>query len=130
MGRRTRIAMSSEETGEASDVVSSPSDIFRKFYSSDAGVVSCGTAATPEPKSILKVKKSTTPIVSFPDSDSEEAPRPAVRRQVVVEDAPDAVGLEVLERTPSAPAQQATDVQQVNTHRPVSRFKASRMNRK
>lgn len=99
---------------EAEEVISSPSDIFRKF---------CRTPETEaaEPKSILKVKKSTTPVIETPQDDPP--PQRQQKKQVT------AVGDEVKEHVLMEPKQEVASAE-VNTHRPVSRFKASRLNRK
>jgi hypothetical protein len=110
--KRAKFSQLPEETAESTEsasVVSSPSDIYQKFY---------GASEEAEPKSILKVKKSTTPILSEAAPDVEES-------------LPVAVCEEVFERAPIPVVQEAPEsTEQINTHRPVSRFKASRMNRR
>ena len=110
--KRAKFSQLPEETAESTEsasVVSSPSDIYQRFY---------GASEEAEPKSILKVKKSTTPI--RPEADPE-----------VEESLPVAVLEDVFERAPIPVVQEAPEsTEQINTHRPVSRFKASRMNRR
>ena len=103
------------------ETVSSPSDIFRKF---------CRTPETEagEPKSILKVKKSTTPVIETAQDDDPVPPARQQRIQIT------AVGDEVKEHVLTDTQQEVTSAEatsaEVNTHRPVSRFKAARLNRK
>jgi len=109
---------SSPLTSDAS--ISSPSDIFDQFC-----------AKTAEPKSILKVKKSTTPLMETQQKDAQDqAPPtlPLVQRQ---HQQITAVGDEVKEHEHEHQQQQQQQEEvEVNTHRPVSRFKAARLNRK
>jgi len=112
---------SSAQSTAAEETVSSPSDIFRKF---------CRTPETEagEPKSILKVKKSTTPVIETAQDDDPVPPARQQRIQIT------AVGDEVKEHVLTDSQQEVTSAEatsaEVNTHRPVSRFKAARLNRK
>lgn len=102
------------------EIISSPSDIFRKFCKMPEAEVS-------EPKSILKVKKSTTPVI---ETLQDESPPPQRQHKTQFT----AVGDEVKEHVLMEPKQEVTSGEvtcaEVNTHRPVSRFKAARLNRK
>lgn len=142
----------------SSVVVSSPSEIFRKFCSppptsdssSEAGQESGnGSSSRAEPKSILKVKKSTTPVIEIVQPDEGAEPDavagtsaadlqpplvPPFKQQQTIA----ALGDEVKERgetassasSATADAVPAVDQESINTHRPVSRFRAARMNKK
>lgn len=121
-------SVDSRDPSSSSVVVSNPSEIFRKFSPSET------SEKTAEPKSILKVKKSTTPVIEIvqrPDTgtaDPPPPPPPAQQQQTTSAAAASAVGDEVKERGETgadAPASES-----VNTHRPVSRFRAARMNKK
>ncbi|KAI9561547.1 hypothetical protein GHT06_012506 [Daphnia sinensis] len=131
----------------SSSLVSSPSELFRKYRNSqtttDSSVgESTGAAGQSEPKSILKVKKSTTPVIEIvqqqrKEEEEEERPDSAAdpdRSSLLQQQQTPAVGDEVKERRETASSLVATaqgeDEESVNTHRPVSRFRAARMNKK
>lgn len=108
--------------------VSSPADIFSKFGPGGRADLA---RTLDEPKSILKVKKSTTPVLTdrlqeahfeeaAPDGAGQQQQQHEQRQELV---AP--VGDEVKEREPNEPEHEA-----VNTHRPLSRFRAARQHKK
>ena len=135
----------SRDPSSTAAVVSNPSDIFRKFVSLSPTVAEerlpaeavAGPSRSNEPKSILKVKKSTTPVMEMVQPRSQVADRPDVAS--ATPPAPDppqqqqttsAVGDEVKERGETVAQSDANVEESVNTHRPVSRFRAARMNKK
>ena len=129
----------------SSAVISSPSEIFRKFKS-HTSTDSSGSeqpSSSSEPKSILKVKKSTTPVIEIvqrqkqkqndregggPDTIPAADPD---RSSFLQQQQITAVGDEVKERgeTASQVAEEGGE-ESVNTHRPVSRFRAARMGKR
>lgn len=129
-------------------VISSPSEIFRKFKShtsTDSSGSEQPVASSSEPKSILKVKKSTTPVIEIvqrqkqKQNDREEGPDtiPAAdpdRSSFLQQQQITAVGDEVKERGETASSQVVAEEEggeeSVNTHRPVSRFRAARMGKR
>ncbi|XP_057377111.1 unconventional prefoldin RPB5 interactor 1-like [Daphnia carinata] len=126
----------------SSSLVSSPSELFRKYRNSQTTTDSSvgESMGAGEPKSILKVKKSTTPVIEIVQQRKEERPdggstadpdRSSFLQQQQI---PAAMGDEVKERGETASSLVATaqgeDEESVNTHRPVSRFRAARMNKK
>lgn len=150
--KSAKFAAVADSGDPSSSVVSSPSEIFRKFSSSPTSTSECcsgSESGSREPKSILKVKKSTTPVIEIvqeleekqqegvgPDSSvpgaakADPQPLPLCQQQQT----PAAVGDEVKERgetaSSAATAAAVVDQESINTHRPVSRFRAARMNKK
>ena len=134
----------------SSSVVSSPSEIFRKFGSNTTESSGGEASASSEPKSILKVKKSTTPVIEIvqrqkqkqkkEDGEGPDASGPAAdpdRSSLLQQQQITAVGDEVKERGETASssssqvgAEGGREDESVNTHRPVSRFRAARMSKK
>lgn len=145
------VGANSGDPSSSSSLVSSPSELFRKYRNSqtttDSSVGESTGAGQSEPKSILKVKKSTTPVIEIvqqqqqrkeeeekrrgPDGGSTADPD---RSSLLQQQQTPAVGDEVKERRETASSLVATaegeDEESVNTHRPVSRFRAARMNKK
>ena len=140
-------AAPSTNSGDPSSVVSSPSEIFHKFSSASSSTAdNSGELCANEPKSILKVKKSTTPVIEIVQEEGAGPEPDAAAAGLTATDPPSflqqqqilaAVGDEVKERGETATstsvteaAAAAVDQESVNTHRPVSRFRAARMNKK
>jgi hypothetical protein len=134
------------DPSSSSSVVSSPSEIFRKFRSHTTEP-SGGEPSSSEPKSILKVKKSTTPVIEIVQRQKQkqklleegpDASGPAAdpdRSSLLQQQQITAVGDEVKERGETASSQVGAAAEgggdeSVNTHRPVSRFRAARMGKK
>jgi hypothetical protein len=140
------IAEADPSSSSSSSVVSSPSEIFRKFRSHTTEP-SGGEPSSSEPKSILKVKKSTTPVIEIVQRQKQkqklleegpDASGPAAdpdRSSLLQQQQITAVGDEVKERGETASSQVGAAAEgggdeSVNTHRPVSRFRAARMGKK
>ena len=116
---------------DRSPIVSSPADIFSKF-SNSGGCVEFARGLD-EPKSILKVKKSTTPVLTdrlqrFEGTDAGGPDGPESKQQQQQHEQGDVarpIADEVVEKEPTS----APDAP-LNTHRPLSRFKAARQHKK
>lgn len=112
----------------AAPAVSSPSDIYHHFGGQSQ-------QQQPEaPRSILKVKKSTTPVIEVKQTETVEPDEPPrTERQHRIS----ALSDEVKERSEEPGVQDVaanasskplpTEDETVNTHRPVSRFRAARL---
>ncbi|XP_046442483.1 RNA polymerase II subunit 5-mediating protein homolog [Daphnia pulex] len=137
-----------DPSSSSSSVVSSPSEIFRKFRSHTTEPSGGEPSSSSEPKSILKVKKSTTPVIEIVqrqkqkqkllEEEGPDASGPAAdpdRSSLLQQQQITAVGDEVKERGETASSQVGAAAEgggdeSVNTHRPVSRFRAARMGKK
>lgn len=145
------VGANSGDPSSSSSLVSSPSELFRKYRNSqtttDSSVGESTGAGQSEPKSILKVKKSTTPVIEIVQQHQQRKEKEEKRRgpdggstadpdrsSLLQQQQTPAVGDEVKERRETASSLVATaegeDEESVNTHRPVSRFRAARMNKK
>ena len=122
--KRAKMADSVVKCGGERHVISSPSEIFDKFYgnaSDDA-----------EPRSILKVKTWTAPLGVNDEPQPSASPETGNKVQFLSDGdgggggGHAAIQHQVVERPTVASAE---ELAQVNTHRPVSRFKASRSKR-
>jgi len=120
---------------ESAASVFNPSDIYQQFVT-EVVTPSNSSSTAEQPKSILKVKKCTTPTSTMMTEtmQTEEQPPPYYEQQqqlLLGKEKQTAISDEVKEREVvvqkvEGQQDQENTTSAVNTHRPVSRFKASR----
>ena len=127
----------SANASESAASVFNPSDIYQQFVTEVVTPSNSSSSTAEQPKSILKVKKCTTPTSTMMTEtmQTEEQPPPYYEQQqqqlLLEKGKQTAISDEVKERevvVQKAEGQQDQEntTSAVNTHRPVSRFKASR----